>query len=419
VECDGGWLHRPKVVACTSKLPRPDAIGGAGGVGTCSSDAECTAKAHGHCAPPEGGSIPGNRCQYGCTQDSECAPGSVCLCGDPIGKCVSAKCSVDADCPGGLCASYVAMPGCDRPAFACLSPDDQCISNADCPEPQRCTLNTQSFRVCQAPTCAAGRPFLIDGVSRTASRTDRDDWLGSCAEPLVSGLSASTRERLAQAWSEAALMEHASIAAFARFTLELLAFGAPADLVARASRAMAEETRHAEQAFRLASAYAGHAIGPSSLAFEGSLTAADLESCAVTTLLEGCIGETLAALEASAALETATDPAVRDVLARVVEEESEHAELAYRFLKWALARSGGPLARRLESTFQAAMSEAASEPHLRLDPETEAQLASHGILSNARRAALRREVLRDVVAPCVEALLATSAALFAPESASA
>lgn len=364
--------------------------------------------------------MPGMQCIYGCTKDSECADGSICLCGDPVGTCVPAKCSADSECPDGLCASYVATPGCDRPAFACQSPDDQCVSNDDCPAMQRCTLNLQGgYRVCQAPTCAAGRPFLIDGVSRTASRCDRDDWLGTSAEPAVSELSPSGRKRLAQAWSNVAFMEHASIAAFARFTLELLAFGAPADLVARAAKAMAEETQHAEQAFQLASTYAGRPIGPSALALDGNVTAADLETCAVTTLLEGCIGETLAALEASEALETATDPAVRAVLERVVTEESEHAELAYRFLKWALDRCGAPLAQRLERAFSTALSDAAPEPHLTLDAETEAELAAHGILQSSRRMTLRREVLRDVVAPCVEALLATTPASFAPEPASA
>ena len=71
-------------------------------------------------------------------------------------------------------------------------------------------------------------------------------------------------------------MEHASIAAFARFSLELLAFGAPPDLVEQAQAAMADETRHAKLCFALAGAYAERPIGPGALDMTGVSVAADL-----------------------------------------------------------------------------------------------------------------------------------------------
>jgi hypothetical protein len=49
-------------------------------------------------------------------------------------------------------------------------------------------------------------------------------------------------------------MEHASVAAFARFTLDLLALGAPADLVQSAQQALGDEIAHAELCFGLAGA---------------------------------------------------------------------------------------------------------------------------------------------------------------------
>jgi len=56
-------------------------------------------------------------------------------------------------------------------------------------------------------------------------------------------------------------LEHASIAAFARFSLQLLSLGAPAGLIDDCTRALGDETAHARLCFQLASAYAGRAIG--------------------------------------------------------------------------------------------------------------------------------------------------------------
>lgn len=55
---------------------------------------------------------------------------------------------------------------------------------------------------------------------------------------------------------------------------------------------------------------------------------------------EACLGETTAVAEALVALEYATDPEVTATLERIVEDESRHAELGYKFVAWALARSG-------------------------------------------------------------------------------
>ncbi len=58
--------------------------------------------------------------------------------------------------------------------------------------------------------------------------------------------------RQARQWTETARLEHASIAAFARFVLQLMALGAPAELVAADVLATiaTDEARHAELAWR-------------------------------------------------------------------------------------------------------------------------------------------------------------------------
>ena len=61
--------------------------------------------------------------------------------------------------------------------------------------------------------------------------------------PDVTALSSEVRTKLAECWAQDALAEHASIASFARFTLQLMAVGAPPQLLADTQRAAADEVR--------------------------------------------------------------------------------------------------------------------------------------------------------------------------------
>src|SRR6185436_5474545 len=113
------------------------------------------------------------------------------------------------------------------------------------------------------------------------------DWHSADLAPDCSTLSAAERTELARAWSEIGLMEHASVAAFARFTLQLLSVGAPAALVEQSQQALADELLHTRLCFSLASAYAGEALGPGRLPTEHALDLTALADIAALTLHEG------------------------------------------------------------------------------------------------------------------------------------
>lgn len=142
VRCGNGVTHRAESVACRSELPRqdfvppdPDTLPGA--MITCTSDEDCTDRPYGYCQVIScGGCVPGTQCAYGCVENSDCDAGDVCDCGQSIGTCRPATCSSTADCEEGmLCAQWDATPfvGCPTMiSYACQSPDDECISNADC-----------------------------------------------------------------------------------------------------------------------------------------------------------------------------------------------------------------------------------------------------------------------------------------------
>jgi hypothetical protein len=400
MRCDNGVVHRESAGQCaiSGTLPPAANCGGCPDV----PNAWClTTTAQG-----------GSKCVRGCETDAGCGSGEVCYCDSPGGRCVAASCTTDADCgEGSLCATYVGptTPTCGFyvDGVACQTEADRCTGD-EC----NCAL-VNGRRDCVMGLGGCGRPFLIDGETRRADCEERADWLDADVVPMrLAALDAGERSALATYFTELALMEHASIAAFARFSLELVALGAPSDLVMDAALAMTDETRHAELAFALASVYAGAPRGPGRLCVDGALERPTLESVLENVLFEGCIGETVAAAEAQELARSSSDPVVRDVFATIARDEARHAALAYRFVSWALGRerelaarvARRVLARELERDDEQAR--AASGAHSAGD---ERNLAL-GIATPAFRASLRRDVLRAVVAPCLTAVLGTHGA---------
>jgi hypothetical protein len=293
-------------------------------------------------------------CASGCVQDGDCGAGAICECGHPEsptgGICVGANdCSTDADCAAGyFCATYSAA--CGYHAFACMKPEDECRSNDDCNGEGYCD-SLGGHRVCNDAVC--GRPFLVDAAARVAPVVSGGDWNAPGQAPCVEHLTGREREALAGHWSRLGQMEHASIAAFARFNLQLLSLGAPSELVEQCTRALADETAHTKLCFRLASAYAGRTLGPGALDVAGSLAVTTLEQIVDLVLVEGCIGETSAALEALEAADTASDPVIRAAYTQIAADEQRHAALAFRFLRWALEQDAALVAGRVVAALAA------------------------------------------------------------------
>jgi hypothetical protein len=351
----------------------------------------------------------GCACTYGCTRDSDCATGEVCQCGEPAGHCVTANCKTDADCVApALCASgYGAPQVCYAPpeSFSCQAVGDACLTDDQCPTNFVCVLDA-GHRACQkGPDAICGRPFLVAEEARVAPLEKRPDWCEASAPPRVTDLTDHERRALAEHWSAMGQMEHASIAAFARFALELLALGAPAALVTGAHEAMADETAHARAAFTLASAYAGRTLGPGPLPIDGALGASTARSTFATLLREGCIGETLAAVEATEALADATDAAVRAALARISSDETRHAELAWRTAAWLVEREGEAFAVWARDELANAIAETLGTRLAKPLPlRAAAGLRGHGILDPALRGELRRMAAHGIVASVGEAM---------------
>jgi hypothetical protein len=252
---------------------------------------------------------------------------------------------------------------------------------------------------------SAGRPLVIGGGARAATLGGKDGAWVALRSLDPDSMAPALRRRVAEAWARDALFEHASVASFSRFSLHLLAVAAPPDLVDDAHSAARDEIQHARLCFALASAYAGEPLGPGPLPLEGDILGAlDLPSIAAATVREGCVGETLASLEAATALEHATVPAAREALTVITEDEARHAELAWRFVRWALDVGDDAVRAAVKAAFDEALT--APPPAPAADDPLDADLLAHGRLSDSRRQAVMREGLTEVVRPAVDALLA-------------
>lgn len=245
-----------------------------------------------------------------------------------------------------------------------------------------------------------GRPFVVEGERRQARVVASEGWSAIDRVPQVRALASDARDRLAVAWRDAAVAEHASIASFARLVLDLLAHGAPAVLVRAAAAAMQDEVEHARVSFALASVYGGAPAAPGPLAVEGASASADFAELAVATVVEGCVGETIAAIEAAVAARACVDPVVRDVLRRIAEDELRHAELAWAIVRWAIDRGGAGVRDRVAAAFRRA-----AVVHDVGDAVGDASLSRHGVLDPSTRARLQAAAVRDAILPCARILL--------------
>jgi hypothetical protein len=129
----------------------------------------------------------------------------------------------------------------------------------------------------------------------------------------------------------------------------------------------------------------------------------ELQRLAVETLLDGCLEETIASIWAARAADAALDPCVAGALRTIAADEARHAELAWRILAWAVR-----VEPALTSSLSDAFAGARLEPARAIDDAPD--LAHHGVLGARATAAIRAEVERDVVAPCLDALLASARA---------
>jgi len=230
--------------------------------------------------------------------------------------------------------------------------------------------------------CVVGRPY-VEGSSQRSAKIHTSS----------AGL---THSDCANAWLRAGALEHASVAAFARLSLQLMACGAPNALLTEVHQAAVEETEHAEACWKMARKLGVDCVVPGPFPFgEAIELAADLARLAADTVREGCLAETLGAHLARVAADAAPDLETRAVLQKIAADEARHAALSFRIVAWALRAGDAKVREAVMSAFAGPL------PQLDI-----AELALRANIDSSVLARAARAGVDEVIRPAAITLMA-------------
>ena len=202
------------------------------------------------------------------------------------------------------------------------------------------TLESVLGRYPHFPPNIGGRPFIVEGnlrkaISQTSINDDAKDsscWANEWSPSTMSN--SSFTPEIGMRWLDQAEAEHASVASFARHTLQLMSLGTPTQFLAASQEASKDEIEHSKISFGFASSFLGSPFGPGPLNVEGSLKKMDVAKIIGSIIREGCIEETISAVEAHFREHFAQDTAVKKALSQIASDETSHAQLAWDAVYW-------------------------------------------------------------------------------------
>ena len=222
----------------------------------------------------------------------------------------------------------------------------------------------------------------------------------------------AARRSLAAQWRENGRTEHASVAAFAKLTLDLMALGAPPALIAGAQRDALDEIRHAELCFSLARALDGESESPAAfraaervgrLSPTRSLALAEL---AVDSLIDGALHEGVSARIIAKLARRCEVSTIQAMLKEIAADEGRHAAHGWDVVVWCVSEGKAPVASALLGALRALPADMRSPlPAAAKDGAWE-KFGVHGHALEAEEyASARRDLIRRVQALAAPALL--------------
>ena len=258
------------------------------------------------------------------------------------------------------------------------------------------TLAQPTGESCMPVDPAEGRPLICDGIAQVATIEIGSDWIEG-PSPESFHLTIEQRQVLATFWLRTAQFEHASVASFHQFGLDLMRFGASPDLLMRTSKATMDEIAHAKAAFAITEGFLGHPFSPSE--FQMKLQPAkSFAEFAVSVAMEGAINETLAVVLATLQHDKCEDHAIKKFLTEIIKEEAEHAELAWDTLRWLIDVGGEEVVDALWEIIQRDfIPDVTSFPVI--------GIPSHGVPSQTMAFSVLQNTYRHVVIPNLKIIL--------------
>jgi hypothetical protein len=197
-----------------------------------------------------------------------------------------------------------------------------------------------------------GRPFRIKGTPVVSKVSSSSEW--STRDVKRYDLPYESRIALEAVWLDSASKEHASVPAFSKLSLQLIALGAPPDLISKVFIAAGQEITHAELCFSVATSVSGRPWSPGAMPqilgersdFES------LESMILECFVDGCLMEAMSAAHAHASAQLAEEIDIKRVFSVIAEDEKSHAELSWEILNFLLTKVGSAMQERLFSEFR-------------------------------------------------------------------
>ena len=263
-----------------------------------------------------------------------------------------------------------------------------------------------------------GRKFIVKGRSRTTFSQTCDLDTGKYAgewkmgQPPVVSPNNTYNQEIGRFWLEQAELSHAALASFARNTLYLMSLGSPPGLLVSSQEAGIDKIKHARLFYGFASAFIGQELAPGPLDVEGCLDDTDIRFITQSLIKEGCIEETIGAIEARFRAHHAEDPAIKAALTQLALDETNHAQYAWETLEWIMEKYPDirgyvketfriELERNLQ-TFEC-KSGRSDLPSICAkdcsDSEEKKMFRNYGLLVEEDRDRLRESGVRDVIEP--------------------
>jgi len=216
----------------------------------------------------------------------------------------------------------------------CPKSDPNCVDSCWIFRSEKCEWGSCKYCAAGVP----GRPFIVDGKSRTTISIEIDNELDSTPWTPSEVRNASTNDsvgkEIGRRWLEQAEGEHASVASFARHTLQLMSIAAPSKILVSSQKAAVDEVNHSKICYGLASSILGYNYEAGPLDIEHSLEKLDLKEVVNSLIKEGCIEETISSVEARLGSYTSKEPVFQTALTQIASEETNHAQLAWDTINW-------------------------------------------------------------------------------------
>ncbi len=226
-------------------------------------------------------------------------------------------------------------------------------------------------------------------------------------ETTAASLSDAERLRLAETWTNRARAEYLAVTTFAVLAIDLVAAGAPADVLSLCMRAGIDEVRHAELCLRMIEIYSGKRIQPppgmSSLPDDPKRP--KLHQALANTLLVSCVSETYATTVLTATRDLTEDPTAHAVLTSIYSDEVMHARLGWSYLRYALDKGGAGAIEAAAKMVPIALRGVANvvERERPIGEVTEA-VRAHGLMTPAEERVIYSSCVREVLVPGFTAL---------------